>query len=145
MNTHPVPVDIQSDELPLGQPLVDAEVGLAVEPVGDAGGEAGVGHGDAHPGEQPGQEHLALPALALPPAGPHTSALRWCDVTSGLRDVTGGLTLPGAGAGDGSPCQRVNTPAVALRPGAHSGHEHWIHWESYCQFSVRMSVRIRVL
>ena len=70
-DTYPVPVDIKRYKLPLGQPLIEAEVGLTIEAVGDSGPEAaGVGHTDAHPVKQPLQELISLPALTFPPSPP---------------------------------------------------------------------------
>ena len=66
-DTHPVSVEVQCYELPLGEPLVEAEAGLAVEKVGDAAGP-GAGRGVGHPGRDPvkqgGQE--PGPLLTLP-------------------------------------------------------------------------------
>ena len=66
-DTHPVSVEVQCNELPLGEPLVEAEAGLAVEQVGDAGGPGAgraVGHPRRDPVKQRGQE--PGPLLTLP-------------------------------------------------------------------------------
>ena len=66
-DTHPVSVEVKSNELPLGEPLVEAEAGFAVEKVGDAGGPGagrGVGHPRSDPVKQGGQE--PGPLLSLP-------------------------------------------------------------------------------
>ena len=105
--THPIPVVVQGDELPLGQSLVDGEVGLAVEEVG----HGAVHHTPPHPVEEFAEELLPLLPLALPPlfvplvvrvpAQPRlVAALRFVVGAGGPRDGPAGVGL--------------HTPAVAL-------------------------------
>ena len=75
--TYPVPVDIQRYKLPLGQPLVEAEVGFTVEAVRHSGAlAAAVRHAHAHPVKQPHKELVSLSAFTFPPPALDTSS-RW--------------------------------------------------------------------
>ena len=108
-DTYPVPVDIQRYKLPLGQPLIEAELLFTVEAVRHSGAkEAAVSHSHAHPVKQPHKELLSLSALTFPPSGLDTSGSGSCGVS------TGWLASPSAGARHWSAAQRIHTPTVAL-------------------------------
>ena len=108
--THPIPVVVKRDELPLSEPLVDGEVRLAVEEVG----HGAVHHTEPHPVEQFAEEHLPLLPLTLSPLFVFlflVSVVVWLQarLLAALRFIVGG-----GGPRDGASSLRLHTPAVSL-------------------------------